>query len=131
MLKKACIYIIVVLLLNLACYAPVAAATTPPDEAKHTAKVKAAIAKLGTGPDARVEVKLRDGMKLKGYVSASDNGGFVVTDAKSGAATPVTYPQVKKIKGNNLSTGAKIAIGVGIVAAILLALFLIGHTDED
>ena len=31
----------------------------------------------------------------------------------------IAYPQVKSVKGNNLSTGAKIAIGVGIVAAII------------
>jgi hypothetical protein len=31
----------------------------------------------------------------------------------------VAYPQVKSVQGNNLSTGAKIAIGVGFAAAII------------
>ncbi len=36
----------------------------------------------------------------------------------------VAYPQVKQVKGNNLSTGAKIAVGVAIVLTIA---FLIGR----
>ena len=34
-------------------------------------------------------------------------------------ATTIDYPQVKSVKGNNLSIGAKIAIGVGIAAALV------------
>ncbi len=32
----------------------------------------------------------------------------------------MAYPQVKKVKGNNLSTGAKIAIGLGIAIAVVI-----------
>src|SRR5438067_2261831 len=78
--------------------------------AREAEKVKAAISKLGTGPAARVEVKLKDRTKLKGYVSELNDYHFVVTDDKTGIATAVAYPQVKQVKGNNLSTGAKIAI---------------------
>lgn len=39
----------------------------------------------------------------------------MIVDDKTGGTTAVPYPQVKKVKGNNLSTGAKIVIGVGIV----------------
>jgi hypothetical protein len=34
----------------------------------------------------------------------------------------IAYPQVKSVEGNNLSTGAKISIGVGIAAAIIFAI---------
>lgn len=46
-------------------------------------------------------------------------------DVKTGAATTVPYPQVKQVKGNNLSTGTKIAIGLGIVAGVILFLALL------
>ena len=87
------------------------------------AKVKSEIAKLGTGANARVEVELRDKTKLKGHISEVGDESFAVVDDKSGTATRVSYPQVKRVKGNNLSKGAKIAIGIGIVLglAILLA----------
>lgn len=52
------------LLLSLSCYLPVKASPQP-DEARAD-KVKAAIAKLGTGFEARIEVRLYDKTKLKG-----------------------------------------------------------------
>jgi len=93
-------------------------------EAQFAEKVKAGIAQLGTGTEARVEVKLRDKTKLKGYVGEAGAEQFTVVDAKTGAATVVAYPQVQQVKGNNLSKGAKIAIGVGVILIpILVAVF--------
>jgi|ERR1043165_5845015 hypothetical protein len=89
-------------------------------EAKLAANLKAGIAKIGTGPAARVEVKLRDNTKLKGYVDQVADDHFVIISDTTGAATAVAYPQVKRVKGNNLSTGAKIAIGIGVVALLVL-----------
>ena len=53
---------------------------------------------------------------------------FAVVDDKTGAATTVTYPQVKQVKGNNLSTGVKIAIGIAIFLAVVL--FLTPHIAQ-
>src|SRR5262245_25295175 len=88
-------------------------------DAERAAKVKEAITRLGTGPAARVEIKLRDGQRLKGYVSETSENSFLFVD-DNGAAKEVPYPQVQRVKGNNLSTGAKVAIGVGIALVILL-----------
>jgi hypothetical protein len=121
--RKLLALIIAVLLLNLLCVVPVGAATRREDEARSAEKVKDEIARLGTGQQARIELKLRDGTKLKGYVSELDETHFVVVDAKSSVATTVAYPQVHKVKGNNLSRGVKIAIAV---SAAMGALLLIG-----
>lgn len=98
------------------------AASVNAKEAALTEKVKAAIAKLGTGPSARVEITLHDKSKLKGYIKEADDEHFVLVH-ETGAASDVAYPQVKKVKGNNLSTGAKVAIGVGVGFVILLLIF--------
>jgi len=95
------------------------AANAGEKEAALTEKVKAAIAKLGTGPSARAEITLRDKSKLKGYIKEVNEEHFVLVQ-QTGAATEVAYPQVKQVKGNNLSTGAKVAIGFGIGIVILL-----------
>jgi hypothetical protein len=88
--------------------------------------VKLGVEKVGSGRDTRVEVKLRDKTRLKGYVSEIGENDFVVTDVKTGASNKVAYADVKQIKGNNLSTGAKIAIGIGIgVGLTILVLFII------
>jgi preprotein translocase subunit SecF len=93
-------------------------------EAQFVERVKAGIAQLGTGTDARVEVKLRDKTKLRGYIGEAGAEQFTVVDAKTGAATAVPYPQVQQVKGNNLSKGAKIAIGVGVILIpILIAVY--------
>jgi len=89
-------------------------------EAAFVAKLKEGVVKLGTGAGARVEVKLKDKTKLKGYVSEVGDEGFSVVDAKTGTATHVAYAQVQKVKGHNLSTGAKVAIGLGAVVAVLV-----------
>src|SRR5918912_142316 len=101
---------------------PVYADSKAEKEARLAEKVKRDINKLGTGTATRIEVKLRDKTTLKGYIGEAGEEGFSVVDAKTGAATKVLYPQVQKVNGNNLSTGAKIAIGLGIVAAVLAIL---------
>lgn len=128
MYKKMLSFIVVGLLVNLVCYTPVMANLNS-KEAKFAAKVKAGIAKLGTGPEARIEVKLRDKTKLKGYISEANEESFVVVDDKTGSATQVKYPQVKKVKGKNNLTGEQIAIGVAI--AIITIIFVLYYLNKD
>ena len=125
--RQALCFVLAFLVLNLVCLAPASADTKPEAGAKFAAKVKREVARLGTGPDARIEVRLRDKTRVAGYVSEVAEGHFAVTDAATGSVTVVPYPQVKQAKGNNLSRGARIAIGVGIVAAILLTAAVIAN----
>src|SRR2546423_298108 len=118
MLKKICSVMLSALLLQ-AAFVPAYAATKSDKEAKRAEKVRAELSKLGTGKDARVHVELRDKTKLEGYLSEATDDHFAVT-ADDGRTTTVAYPQVKKAQGNNFSTGAKIAIGAGIGAAVVL-----------
>lgn len=85
-------------------------------------KVKAGVAKLGVGPEAQIQVKLRNKTKLSGFISEANETSFVVTD-KNGAKTVVAYPDVTQVKGNNLSKGAKILIIGGIVAGVLAIIY--------
>src|SRR5205807_9786699 len=129
MSKKLLSLVLVGLLLNIVGVIPAYASSKEETRARFAEKVKEGISKLGTGPEARVEVKLRDGRKLKGYISEAGENSFVIVDAKSGAASTVPYPQVKQVTGNNLSKGAKIAITVGIVVGLLFLLtVVIGRT---
>ena len=126
MYMKISLILVVVLLATMAHPSRAFAGGDPEKHAQFASKVKSEIAKLGTGPDARVEVKLRDKTKLKGHISEVGNEFFMVVDDKTGASTTVTYLQVKQVKGNNLATGVKIAIGVGIFLAVFLILAMTG-----
>lgn len=131
MFKKLLCLALVALLMNLAGMRLAYADSKEEKQARFAEKVKASVLKLGTGEAARVKVKLRDKTKLEGYVSAADGEGFTVTNPKTGLATAVAYPQVKSVKGNNLSTGAKIAIGAGIAAAVILLILWKVVVDDD
>lgn len=100
-------------------------------DARTAAKVKEAVARLGTGEAAQVKVKLKDNRKVEGYVGEIKQDSFTVVNSKTGETTEVTYAAVKKAKGNNFSTGAKIAIGVGIALAILAIVFLAAKKPCD
>jgi hypothetical protein len=87
-------------------------------------KVRAQIGKLGVGRDSRLEVRLRDKSRVNGYISRLDRDSFVLSDLESDRSTTVSYPDVAQAKGQNLTKGARIAIGVGIVAAVAIVAFI-------
>jgi hypothetical protein len=124
MFKRILSLALVAALLSVAGPASVRAASKAEKEARFIEKVKQGLVKIGTGTEALVEVKLKDKTKLRGYVGETAEDGFSIVDAKTGTATKVTYPQVQKVKGHNLSTGAKIAIGLGVAVAVLVILLV-------
>ena len=119
MFKKVVTVLLVTLVINLTGVRVAYADSKEEKQVRFAEKIKANVLKLGTGESTRVRVKLRDNAKLEGYISDASAETFTVTDRKTGVATTVAYPQVKSVQGNNLSTGAKIAIGVGIAATII------------
>ncbi|MDQ3686943.1 MAG: hypothetical protein M3430_15310 [Acidobacteriota bacterium] len=110
------------------------ASETPGERSKKAllaSQVKAGIAHLGTGESSRVRVLLNDKTKYHGHVTEIGEDYFVVADAKTGATAPIDYSEVKGVKGNNFSTGAKIGIGVAIAAAIAIAVVVAGIKDDE
>ena len=130
-MKKVLTMIVAGLVLSAVSVRPVWASSNVEKEVRFAGKVKSGIEKVGSGRDARIEVKLRDKTRLKGYVSEIGETEFVVTDAKTGASNKVAYANVAQVKGNNLSTGAKIGIGIGIGVGltILVVLLIIANSD--
>jgi hypothetical protein len=128
-MTKRFISLALALLLAHAGAAAASAKTRAEKEAERAEKVKRAVLSLGTGEQALVKVGLRDGTRLEGYVGAAGDSSFTVVSRRTGAAAVVAYPQVGQVKGHNLSTGAKIAIGVGI--AVLVIAILWAAADKD
>lgn len=129
MFKKYFVLSLTVLIINLFLGASVFAETKGEKEAKFAEKVKANIIKLGKGKDARIEVKLRDKTKLKGYVSEINENSFVVVNDKTGNVNEVPYSNAKQVKGNNLSSNIKIVLAA--VAIVLGILIIAGLTSND
>ena len=130
MIKKVLSLVLVGFLLTVAGVRPAYAGSKEEKQIRFAEKVKEGIGKLGTGAEARIEVKLRDKTKLKGYVSEAGEDSFVIVDEKTSAASTVTYAQVKQVKGNNLSTAAEIALGIGVILIpIAVVLFFVSKSN--
>ncbi len=90
-------------------------------------QARAKVASLGVGERARVEVKLRDNTKVKGYVSAAGADAFTVTDAKTGASRNVLYADVAQVKkpAGGLSPLTWSIIGGAATAAVIVGLVVV------
>jgi hypothetical protein len=85
------------------------------------ARARLKVEKMGASSNARVDVKLHDGTKLKGVISAQDQDSFTVTDRKTGASSVVRYAEVSEVKkpGGGLSTKSWIVIGSAVAGVIV------------
>jgi 6-phosphogluconate dehydrogenase len=81
-------------------------------------KIKANVTKRGIGEKSRVNVKMRNGTKMKGFISQAGEDSFTLTDSKTKQASTLSYSDVAQVKGTGLSTTSKILIGVGIGVAV-------------
>lgn len=129
MFKKILSLTLIALLINVFGLTPVRAGAQVVEQTRNVEKVKENVVKLGVGEAARVELKLWDGSKLKGYISEAGADNFTVASAKTGAVTTLNYADVKQIKGSNRLTAAKVGLtlakGVAIVGAVALGAMLL------
>ena len=112
------------LLLGMMTSVPVSAQSPAERETQQAGKVKTRVTKLGTGKQARVEVKLKDNTKLKGYIGEIAEEHFTLIDSKHGTITPVPYIQVQEIKNTNHSAAYALGLGAAVVGGLLLVVRL-------
>ena len=123
-MKKHLAIVLIGLLVLLASGGQTLARSSSKDEAKAIEKIKAKIAKLGVGEKARAQITLRNGQKIKGFVSGAGQNDFVFTEGGAGQTTKtIAYSDVDKVQKPGLSSGTKIgiaaAIGVGVTAIVI------------
>ena len=83
-------------------------------------KVREDVLKLGAGEKARIEVKLRDNSKLKGYIGETLEDSFTVLGSKNSSSQRFAYSEVQKVKkaGSSFSTRSWIIVGAAVAAAV-------------
>jgi hypothetical protein len=64
--------------------APGALAVVPAALSKKAEKVREGVARLGTGEQTRVAVKLRSGARMNGYISSATEDTFTISDVITG-----------------------------------------------
>lgn len=120
--------VLVVLLMQGLSAAPVIAAQVNND-AQAIEKVRAKVAKIGTGDKARVTVKRKDGTKIKGNITQAGADDFTVRDKKTNDTTTISYRDVAKVEDNRGQSDSKniftaIALGVGAFVAVIAVVVL-------
>ena len=113
---KKCLSLVFIGLLMFAANLQIISAQT--NSGNSVEKVKTAVVRRGTGEKSKVVVKMKDGTKKKGYISQTGEDSFDLTDSKTKQTTAVAYRDVAQVKKQGLSKGAKIALGIGIAAAV-------------
>ena len=91
-------------------------------DAQRIEKVRTRVIKLGEGRNARVEVKLRDNTKLKGYLSKTEQDSFTVTESKTGTSRTLAYADVQELKtpGSGTSKRTWLIVGASVLAAVVI-----------
>jgi hypothetical protein len=88
-------------------------------------EIRSTVAKAGIGRDARVEAKLSDGSKVKGFISANEAESFTITDLRTGASQTVTYANVASIKKSRRGLSP---LTWGILGGAAAAVLIVGLT---
>jgi len=96
-----------------------------PRDTQAAEKLRAKVQKLGIGPNARVEVQLRDNSRLKGYISTSDQDSFTVNDSQTGASKTLSYADASTVKKAGSGGSLKPWLILGGVAAAVGVTWLI------
>lgn len=131
MLKGLSSFSLMVLLLHAVLAMPILAVAKTVQVESRVEKVKADVARRGTGKKVRVTVKLQDGSKLKGYISQAEDGSFTLTDSKTGQDRTLAYRDVAQVKKQGgMSVGAKLGIGLGIAVGALALVYVIGCGND-
>jgi hypothetical protein len=107
----------------------VSAQTTEDKNAANTELIKTTVAKVGTGLNARVKLRLWDGTKTQGLINeiGPDNFALISTDEDSiGMTRKIAYSEVAKINGKGVTGDSKLNISKansGQVASGIVSIF--------
>ncbi len=85
------------------------------------AKAHAKVAKIGVGQNAKVEVKLRDQSRIRGYISELQQDSFTVVERDTATERKLAYAEVAEVKrfSGGLSTKSWAIIGAAAAGAIV------------
>ena len=126
MIKKCLSILLIGLMLPFANLHSIKAQTNKGDNAANAEKIKANVTRRGTGEKARVNVKMLNGTKMKGFISQAGDDSFTLTDSKTKQTNTLAYSDVAQVKKPGLSTTSKILIGVGVGVAVTAVVIAVG-----
>lgn len=122
MFKKYLTVILTVLTINAFLSVPAFAQTANAKDSRLVLNVKNTVARVGTEANRKIKVQLKNGTKLKGYITEIKDDYFALLDTKSGKVVSVDYAQVLTAKRDGLSKFAAVLIATGVAMGGLIVL---------
>ena len=124
-MKRTLTIVCLATLIAVCSFVPVAQAQQQLDQ---TAKVKAEVVNRLNKKEEHVKIRLRNGTEVKGYITQTSDNGFTLSNEKTKTGTEIAYADVQHVEGRGMSKTKKIAIGVGIGAAVFAAMIAYAFT---
>ena len=97
MFKKFLTLVLTILTLNLF-FINAAFAQISDNEDILSRNVKNTVAQVATEPNRKLKVRLKDGTKLKGFITEIKNNQFAILDSKTSKVTEILYSNVAEAK---------------------------------
>ena len=134
MIKKLLSFSLICLLFVVSTGSLASAQTNTKNTDSATAAIKADVVKRGTGEKTRVEVKMLDGTKRKGYISQAGDDSFTLADSNTNQTISIAYADVAQVRKSG-SKGDKIALwiigGAAAVGAVVLGSLLLTRCRNE
>jgi len=124
-MKRTLTTVCLAIAIALCSFGPAARAQQQLDQ---TAKVKAEVVNRVNRKEEHVKIRLRNGTEVKGYITQTSDNGFTLSNEKTKTGTDIAYADVQHVEGRGMSKTKKIAIAVGVGAAIFAAMFAYAFT---
>ena len=89
-------------------------------QSSESTRVHAEIQKLGAERGKKVEIRLRDKTKIKGYITAVDHDTFAVSDLTAGTSQTISYANVLEARRSGGGSKKPWFIAAGIAAGAIV-----------
>ncbi len=125
MLRKFLALTLSVILVHTYAVAPLQANTQTASKPSHVEEVRSKVAVAGVSSEKVVEVRLKDGTRLKGHITSIQEDSFDLSLVPNGEKKSVLYTDVSKF-GSSWSANKAVLV-LGIVVGTIVAIFAFVH----
>jgi hypothetical protein len=99
-------------------------------ERNRVERIKTNAYRLEDAGKTKVVVRMKSGAKLKGYITKLNEDSFDLTSYKTGQTAALAYRDVAQVKAQGLLKAPKYAIGIGVVAALVVLIVTLPRSDS-
>jgi hypothetical protein len=125
MLRKFLALALCIFLVHTYSVAPLLARAQTGTKPSHVEDIRSKVAVAGVSSEKLVDVKLKDGTKLKGHITGIREESFDLAVSPNGEKKSILYSDVSKV-GTSWSA-KKVVLAIGVVVGTVIAIIAFVH----